>query len=62
MLQDEVADLGRRLEQLDGDLVPEVVGAASRIQELATDMLALSRFACESGLDSQAEAVASTMP
>ena len=41
----EACDMESRLTQGDGDLVPCVVGGASRMQELVIDLLAISRFA-----------------
>ncbi len=41
------ADLANRLELDDDDLVPFVVGGASRMQELVYDLLAYSRYANE---------------
>jgi hypothetical protein len=41
------SDLARRLETDDDDLVPCVVGGASRMQELVYDLLAYSRYANE---------------
>jgi CBS domain-containing protein len=46
-VNDEAADLQERLDQLSDDLVPCLVGGASRIQELANDLLACSQFAGE---------------
>lgn len=40
-------DLSQRLESEDEDLVPFVVGGASRMQELVYDLLAYSRYANE---------------
>jgi hypothetical protein len=47
VLSDEVADLSRRLENGAHDLLPCVVGGASRIQELVNDLLAISAYANE---------------
>jgi CBS domain-containing protein len=41
----EARDMESRLAASDGDLVPCVVGGASRVQELVIDLLAISRFA-----------------
>lgn len=46
-LGDLAADLAKRLESGDNDLVPFVVGGASRMQELVYDLLAYSRYANE---------------
>lgn len=44
----EAQDLQRRLSEQSSELVPCVVGGASRIQELVNDLLAYSRYAqCE---------------
>jgi CBS-domain-containing membrane protein len=43
----EASDLQDRMSQQPGDLVPCVVGGASRMQELVNDILALSRYANE---------------
>ena len=47
VLGDEVADLARRLADSANDLLPCVVGGASRIQELVNDLLAISAYADE---------------
>jgi len=41
----EARDMESRLSSNDGDLVPCVVGGASRVQELVIDLLAISRYA-----------------
>jgi two-component system cell cycle response regulator len=41
----EACDMEWRLSGSDGDLVPCVVGGASRMQELVIDLLAISRYA-----------------
>ncbi|QDU26068.1 Response regulator PleD [Anatilimnocola aggregata] len=46
-VNDEALDLRERLDVASQDLVPCLVGGASRIQELANDLLACSRFAGE---------------
>jgi diguanylate cyclase (GGDEF)-like protein len=49
----EAADLARRVHSNTTDLLPCVVGGASRLQELVTDLLVFSRFAdepCEADL------------
>jgi hypothetical protein len=51
-VSDEAIDLRDRLTELQQDhlvfeLVPCLVGGASRIQELTNDLLACSRFASE---------------
>ncbi|MGI8981072.1 MAG: diguanylate cyclase [Pirellulaceae bacterium] len=43
----EAADLARRVHGKTTDLVPCVVGGASRLQDLVTDLLVFSRFADE---------------
>jgi two-component system, cell cycle response regulator len=43
----EAADLARRIQGTSPDLLPSVVGGASRLQELVKDMLLFSRFAKE---------------
>ncbi len=43
----EAADLARRVHGKSTDLMPCVVGGASRLQELVTDLLVFSRFADE---------------
>lgn len=43
----EAADLARRVHGTSGELIPSVVGGASRLQELIRDLLILSRFADE---------------
>jgi two-component system cell cycle response regulator len=47
-VNDEALDLRERLDQSALDLVPCLVGGASRIQELANDLLACSRIVGES--------------
>jgi signal-transduction protein with cAMP-binding, CBS, and nucleotidyltransferase domain len=47
-VNDEALDLRERLDLSNQDLVPCLVGGASRIQELANDLLACSRMAAES--------------
>ncbi len=46
-VNDEALDLRERLNHVTQELVPCLVGGASRIQELANDLLACSRFAGE---------------
>lgn len=46
-VNDEALDLRERLDQSTQDLVPCLVGGASRIQELANDLLACSRVVAE---------------
>ena len=41
----EARDMELRLAASEGDLVPCVVGGASRVQELVIDLLAISRYA-----------------
>jgi hypothetical protein len=41
----EARDMEARLNDSHGDLVPCVVGGASRVQELVIDLLAISRYA-----------------
>ncbi len=41
----EARDMESRLSTQDGELVPCVVGGASRVQELVIDLLAISRYA-----------------
>jgi two-component system cell cycle response regulator len=69
-LASEAADLARRVHETSGDLVPCVVGGASRFQELIRDLLVFSRFADEPGgaemlanvdLDQQPETGAETI-
>jgi two-component system, cell cycle response regulator len=43
----EGADMARRVHSTTNDVVPCVVGGASRLQELVTDLLVFSRFADE---------------
>lgn len=43
-VQDEASDLQQRVEDADADLIPCVVGGASRIQELVSDLLACSQY------------------
>lgn len=43
----EATDLARRVQGTSPDLLPSVVGSASRLQELVKDMLLFSRFAKE---------------
>ena len=43
----EAADMARRVHSTTTDVVPCVVGGASRLQELVTDLLVFSRFADE---------------
>jgi CBS domain-containing protein len=43
----EARDMESRLNAKQGDLVPCVVGGASRVQELVIDLLAISRYAQE---------------
>jgi hypothetical protein len=43
----EACDMEWRLTAHDADLMPAVVGGASRIQELVIDLLAISRYAHE---------------
>jgi CBS-domain-containing membrane protein len=50
---DEALDLQQRLDEAQADLVPSLVGGASRIQELANDLLACSRLAGESANTSE---------
>lgn len=45
VLAHEVADLERRIDKEDSGLMPAVVGGVSRIEELSSDLLALSRHA-----------------
>jgi diguanylate cyclase (GGDEF)-like protein len=44
-LAEEARDMESRLSENEGDLVPCVVGGASRMQELVIDLLAVSRYA-----------------
>ena len=49
----EAADLARRVHGTSSNLLPCVVGGASRLQDLVTDLLVFARFAdepCEDGL------------
>ena len=41
----EARDMESRLNENESDLVPCVVGGASRVQELVNDLLAISRYA-----------------
>jgi diguanylate cyclase (GGDEF)-like protein len=51
----EARDMESRLSSSEGDLVPCVVGGASRVQELVIDLLAISRYAQEWGEEKPAE-------
>jgi CBS domain-containing protein len=52
LMATEANDLQARMIQQPSDLVPCVVGGASRMQELVNDLLALSRYASENAAES----------
>ena len=62
VLSDEIADLSRRLEDGGHDLLPCVVGGASRLQELVNDLLATTAYANERELAPSGEALSWDSP
>jgi len=54
----EACDMEWRLTNDDADLLPCVVGGASRIQEMVIDLLAISRFANERASEGAGKATA----